>query len=164
MCKPEAVSCGGGGGTYNSWRLTHSLLVTWEKKREKCLVLHVHVYNIIGLTSTLFFFSFFSLRQPKSILRVPVSFVTTNCYARVFRSVLPGALVRTVHLAGRHWRRRLSVPNARFTFLVCGTYFWLFFGCCVSLCVGLFLCACVHLGLDCVGGIGRVLLSATRQH
>jgi hypothetical protein len=112
-----------GGGTYNSWRLTHSLLVTWEKKREKCLVLHVHVYNIIGLTSTLFFFSFFSLRQPKSILRVPVSFVTTNCYARVFRSVLPGALVRTVHLAGRRWRRRLSVPNthARFTFIVCGT-------------------------------------------
>jgi hypothetical protein len=90
MCKPEAVSCGGGGGTYNSWRLTHSLLVTWEKKREKCLVLHVHVYNIIGLTSTLFFFSFFLAPTQKHItrssklcdnqlLRTCFSFSSTRC-------------------------------------------------------------------------------------
>lgn len=142
--------------------------MTLEKKREKCLVLHVRVYNIIGLTSTLFFsFLFFSLRQPKSILRVPVSFVTTNCYARVFRSVLPGALVRTVHLAGRH-RRRLSLcPTHTHTLVLHLLCVELIFGCSlvvVFLCVGLFLCACVHLGLDCVGGIGRVLLSATRQH
>lgn len=68
----------------------HSLLVTWEKKREKCLVLHVHVYNIIGLTSTLFFFSFFLAPTQKHItrssklcdnqlLRTCFSFSSTRC-------------------------------------------------------------------------------------
>lgn len=120
--------------------------MTLEKKREKCLVLHVRVYNIIGLTSTLFFsFLFFLAPTQKHITRS-----SKLCDNQLLRTCFSFSSSRcscpNCSLGWPTPATTVSVPNthahARFTFIVCGTYFWLFFGCCVSVCWFIFVCVC----------------------